>query len=85
MYILITLFILGVLGQLIYYFQQKGATVIVSAVGGFLIGINYVSNTVESEDFTSEEVFESEQHILSISLAFLSLTFIWYVGEEEVE
>jgi hypothetical protein len=85
MYILITLLILGVLGQLIYYYQQKGATVIVSAVGGFLIGINYVSNTVESEDFTSEEVFESEQHILSISLAFLSLTFIWYVGEEDVE
>jgi hypothetical protein len=83
--ILITLFILGVLGQLIYYFQQKGASVIVSHIGGFVVGINYVSHTVESEDFTSEEVFESEQHILSISLAFLSLTFIWYVGEEEVE
>jgi len=83
--ILITLFILGVLGQLIYYFQQKGATVIVSHIGGFVIGINYVSNTIESQDFMSEEVLESEQHILSISLAFLSLSFLWYSGEEEVE
>jgi hypothetical protein len=79
------LFILAVLGQLTYHFQQKGATIIVSPIGGLVFGVNYVKNKTEYEDFETEDVVETEQHLLSISLFFISLTYIWYLGEEEVE
>ena len=73
----VVLIVLAILGQLIFHFQKKGAEIILSPIGGFVLGINYVTNPVEVE-----EGIEIEQFLLSISFGFVSVTFIWYSEEE---
>jgi hypothetical protein len=68
---------LAILGQLIFHFQKKGAEIILSPIGGFVLGVNYVTNP-----FEVEEGVEIEQFLLSISFGFVSITFIWYSEEE---
>jgi hypothetical protein len=73
----VVLIVLAILGQLIFHFQKKGAEIILSPIGGLVLGVNYITNP-----FEVEEGVEIEQFLLSISFGFVSVTFIWYSEEE---
>jgi len=76
------LIVLGLLGGLTYTLRGIGAEVIVSHIGGVVIGINKISTEVEYNDEEEEDVLD-RQHILSISLIFISITYVWYSYKEE--
>lgn len=80
--IIVVLTVLGLLGGLTYTLRGIGAEVIVSHIGGVVIGINKISTEVEYNE--EEEDVLDRQHILSISLVFISITYVWYShkGEE---
>lgn len=75
------LMVLGLLGGLTYTLRGIGAEVIVSHIGGVVIGINKISTEVEYSE--EEEDVLDRQHILSISLIFISITYVRYSYKEE--
>ena len=80
--IIVIMGVLGLLGGLTYTLRGIGAEVIVSHIGGVVIGVNYITSKVEYDE--DEEELLGQQNILSISLIFISITYVWYSYKEEV-
>ena len=80
--IIIVMAVIGLLGGLTYTLRGLGAEVILSHIGGVVIGVNYITSKVEYEE--DEEELLEQQNILSISLIFISITYVWYSYKEEV-
>lgn len=78
----IVLIVLAVLGIITQYVGYLGGEIIFSYIGGCVIGVNYI--TTDNEYETEEGLLERRQHILAISLAFVSVNYIWY-SEEDFE
>lgn len=73
-YLIAILVFLAIIGSFTYYLRERDSQIILSHIGGFVVGVNYITSQIEK----TEEDEYSEQRILAISLAFISITYIWF-------
>lgn len=71
------LLLLLAISGLIKFVRDKGGEVIVSSVGGFLIGGSYTNIPIFGDEELEEEITDM-QHVIFVSLGFISFTFFYF-------